>query len=98
MRCSGAPGARGAGSRVERHSIQLLYRPAGRRGVGPSPALLPSSTWNHAAQPWCRKLGKGCSQELEEEEGREATWLPGRRDRWLSQVHTPVSQLRQKIH
>lgn len=65
---------------------------------GASPALLPSSTWNHAAQPWCRKLRRGRSQELEEEEGREATWLPGRRDRWLSQVRTPVSQLRQKIH
>lgn len=50
------------------------------------------------AQPWCRKLGRRRSQELEEEEGREATWLPGWRDRWRSQVHAPVPQLRQKVH
>lgn len=38
MRCSGTPGARGAGSRVEQRSIQLLYRTAGRMAGGkPSP-------------------------------------------------------------
>lgn len=79
MKCSGTPGAQGAGSRAERRSIWPLYRPAGRMG-GASPALLPSSAWNCAAQPWCRKLRRRHSQELEEEEGREATWLPGWRD------------------
>lgn len=97
MRCSGQV----LGERVPERSGTLyssyIEPPGGWEGA--SPALLPSSTWNRMAQPWCRKLGRRRSQELEEEEeGREATWLPAWRDRWLSQVHAPVPQLRQQVH
>lgn len=59
------------GERVPEQSGTLysLYIAIHWEDGGPRPALLSSSTWNRAAQPWCRKLGRRCSQELEEEEG-----------------------------